>query len=92
MRSEKEKAAVKRALESLWEAFGASFLPLEVEEALEKGHRVTVCHPRWEERLEVIVQGDCPPWKIDKFFIPFSWPGGMRKAPSVTVEVETAKI
>ena len=48
MRSEKGKTAIKRVLESLCGAFGVSFLPLEVEEALEKGHRVTVWHPRWE--------------------------------------------
>lgn len=92
MGSEEEKMAIKGVLRSLCEVFGASFLPLEMEEALEKGHRVTVWHPRWEERLEVIIQGDWPPWKMDKFFIPSDWPGGLRRAPSVMVEVQEGAV
>jgi hypothetical protein len=92
LRGEKGKTAIKGVLESLCGAFGVSFLPLEVEEALEKGHRVTVWHPRWEERLEMIIQGDWPPWKIDKFFVSSDQPGKLRKAPSVMVEVQEGAV
>jgi hypothetical protein len=92
LRSQKEKMAIKKTLKTLCEVFGASVLPLEVEEALEKGHRVTVWHPRWEERLEMIVQDDWPPWKMDKFFVPSNWPGGLRRAPSVMVEVQEGAV
>jgi hypothetical protein len=41
-----------------------------------------------QERLEMIVQGDWPPWKMDKLFIPSDQPGELRRTPSAMVEVQ----
>ncbi len=59
-----------RELRALWEVFGISSPPSEVEEALERGWWVSLRHFQGERELRVVYNNSVSPWERVLFHLP----------------------
>ncbi len=79
-----------RELRALWEVFGISSPPSEVEEALERGWWASLRHFQGERELRVIANNSLPPWERVQFHLPSDRPD-LRRLPTAVFDLHREK-
>jgi hypothetical protein len=81
---------VADALRGIWQVFGISSPPSEVEEALERGWWLSLRHFRGERELRVVANDSRSPWQKVQFRL-LSDQLDLRKAPGAAFELHKEK-
>ncbi len=82
---------MEKVLEALWKVFSVSTPATEVEEAVRRGHGVTVWHPARERNVVVYVRKRGTPLWEGPTFLSSDRPEPLTRMPSVSAEFEGGK-
>jgi hypothetical protein len=82
--------SAKDILRALWEAFGISSPPLEVEEALERRWWVSLRHFQGERELRVVASNGLSPWEKVQFHL-LSDRLDLRRVPTAAFDLHKEK-